>query len=125
MTRLKRLALLQWFGLFGAAGVWVAQHGIGQGVAEVSCSAGGRHWGISNDAYQIGLMIAGGIVVLAAEAAAVVVFRATSDASYHSPPSVGRIRFIAIATMATNLIFLMIILLDGIASIVNATCRNS
>jgi hypothetical protein len=125
VTRLRTLSLLQWFGLFGAAGVWIAQHGIGQGAADASCSVAGRHWGVSNDAYQIGLMVAAGIVVLAAEAAAVLVFRATRDASYESAPPVGRIRMVAVATMTTNLIFLVIILLDGIASIVDVACRGS
>jgi hypothetical protein len=123
VTRLRKLSLLQWFGLFAAAGIWLAQHGIGQGMAEARCSAAGG--GISNDAVQIVLMILAGVVILAADAASVVVFRATSDASYHSPPPVGRMRMIAIATMSTNLIFLVIILLDGIASILDVACRNS
>jgi hypothetical protein len=125
VTRLRKLSLLQWFGLFAAPWIWVAQHGIGQGAAQVSCTAPGQHWGVSNDAYQIVLMIVGGLVILASEAAAFVVFRGTSDASYESPPPVGRIRMIAVATMTTNLIFLVIILLDGIASVVDIACRNS
>jgi hypothetical protein len=123
--RIRRLSRLSWFGFFVAAFAWVAQHGIGQGVADARCSAGGSHWGISNVAYQTGLMIGAGLLILAAEAAAIAVFRATSDASYESPPPVGRIRHVAIASMTANLIFLVIVLLDGIASIVDATCRNS
>ena len=125
MTRLRRLSILSWLGFFVAPATWVAQHGIGQGAADTSCSVAGIHWGVSNTAYQVGLLIGASLLILLAEAAALVVVRATSDASYESPPPVGRIRLVAIAAAATNLIFLVIVLLDGIASIVLHTCANS
>lgn len=125
MSRMRKLSILQWFGLFAAPWIWIAQHGMGQGAAFASCSVAGRRWGVSNDAYQIVLMIVAGIVILAAEAASLYVVRETSDVTHDDGPPAGRIRMIAVATAATNFLFLGIILLDGIASVLAIGCRNS
>ena len=52
-----------------------------------------------------------------AEAAAVTVLLRTRGASYEATAPLGRIRFFAIAAVLANLLFLMIVLLSGIASI--------
>jgi len=41
------------------------------------------------------------------------------------PPPEGRIHFFAVASLAGNVIFLVIILLTGIATIVNQTCHQA
>ena len=56
--------------------------------------------------------------------AALTVIVGTRRSSYESPPAPGRVRFFAIAAAAANVIFLMIILLDGFAAILNVTCRQ-
>jgi len=75
-------------------------------------------------AWQIALLAVACTLILLSEAAAVAAFRSTSE-SYQSPPPEGRIRLIAIAAMTTNLIYLVIVLLDGVASIVDIACRQS
>ena len=82
------------------------------------------HWGITNDVWQGVLLGAAALLVLAAEAAAVAVVYRTRESSYESPPAPGRIRFFAIAAVAANLIFLTIMLLDGLAAIFNIACRQ-
>jgi hypothetical protein len=121
---LRRLEILQWFGLLAGALVWTAQHVVGYGITEAECGAGGLHWGISNDVWEGTLMGAALVCVLAAELASLAVIRATRSSSYESPPPPGRIRFFAIAAAAANLIFLVVILLDGVASLVNVACRQ-
>jgi hypothetical protein len=121
---LRRLEILQWFGLLAGALVWAAQHVIGYGITEAECGAGGLHWGVQNDVWQGALMGAAVACVVAAELAAITVIVATSSSSYESPPAPGRVRFFAIAAAAANVIFLMIILLDGFAAILNVTCRQ-
>jgi hypothetical protein len=121
---LRKLEILQWFGLLGGALVWTAQHVVGYGITEAECSAGGLHWGIQNDIWQGALMAAAAACVVAAELAAITVIFATRRSSYESPPPPGRVRFFAIAAAAANVIFLMIILLDGFAAILNVTCRQ-
>jgi hypothetical protein len=122
----RRLAVLQWLGLLAGAAVWASQFVVGFGVTQAECSPGGASWGIGNDRWQAALMGASGACVLAAEAAAIAVFVGTREASYDGDgPPVGRIRFFAIASMAANAIFLMIVLLSGVASIAGSVCRQS
>ncbi len=115
---------LPWMGLFVAPAAWFGQHAVGQAIAQASCSAANLSWGISNRTWQVVLLVGASVLILAAEAAAVVAFRATEPLSYQSPPPAGRARLIAIAAMTTNLIYLVIVLLDGIASIVDIQCRQ-
>ena len=121
---LRRLEILQWVGLLAGALVWTGQHVVGYGITEAECSRGGMHWGITNDVWQGVLLGAAALLVLAAEAAAVAVVYRTRESSYESPPAPGRIRFFAIAAVAANLIFLTIMLLDGLAAIFNIACRQ-
>ena len=55
-------------------------------------------------------------LVLAAEGSAIAVFLGTRRTTYEHPPPDGRIRFLAIAAMAANVVFLMVILLSGVAA---------
>jgi hypothetical protein len=121
---LRKLEILQWFGLLAGALVWAAQHVIGYGITEAECGVGGLHWGVQNDVWQGALMAVSAALVVAAELAAITVIVATSSSSYESPPAPGRVRFFAIAAAVANVIFLMIILLDGFAAILNVTCRQ-
>jgi hypothetical protein len=123
--RLRRLEILQWSGLLAGALVWAAQHVVGYGVTEAQCSPGGADFGISNDAWQASLMAVAALVILGAEAAALAVFFATRPTSYEGEPPPGRIRLFAIAAMVANAIFLVIVLLNGVGSIVSLDCRQS
>lgn len=116
---------LPWIGLFVAPGAWFGQHLIGQGIAQASCSAADLSWGISNRTWQIVLLAGASALILAAEAAAVATYRGAQSVGYEDPPPAGRVQLIAIAAMTTNLIYLVIVLLDGIASIVDISCRQS
>ena len=122
---LRRLEILQWTGLLAGGLVWAAQHVIGYGVTEAACGAGAARYGISNDVWQASLMAAALVLILGAEAAALAVFFATRPTSYESEPPPGRIRFFAIAAMAANALFLLIVLLDGFAAIFSVECRGS
>ncbi len=124
MTRVA--GKLQWLGLLVAPWAWFGQHVIGQAVAQAACSAANVSWGVSNRTWQIALLAAAGALILVSEAAAVAAYRATRTAdAYESPPPLGRAQLIAIAAMTTNLLYLVIVLLDGVASIVDAQCRGS
>ena len=123
--RRRRLEILQWLGLLVGALVWAAQHVVGYGVTEAQCSPGGAHFGISNDLWQASLMAAAAAAIIGAEAAAVAVFLATRPTSYEAEPPPSRIRFFAIAAMVANVLFLMIVLLNGVGSIVNIPCRQA
>jgi hypothetical protein len=129
---LRTLGVLQWVGLLLGAGVWAAQHIVGSGITQADCGAGGAGWGISNDLWQATLTAcAAGLVVLAG-IAAVTVFARTRGAGFGDEPAEeagelrrARLHFFAAASIAANSIFLMIILLDVVASLYQLGCRQS
>ena len=117
---LRTLAILSWVGLFAGALVWAGQHVVGFGIGHAKC--GGSGFGINVDAWQAALMIAAVLAIAAAEAAAIAAYVGTNYTSYEADPPASRIRFFAIAAIPANLIFLMIVLLDGVASIFARGC---
>jgi hypothetical protein len=117
----RRLALLQWLALLAGAGVWAGQHVVGFGITQAACGAG---LGVANDTWQAALLAAAAALILAAEAAALAVLVRTRASTYEAPAPEGRIRFFAIAAAVANALFLVIVVLDGVASIVDAACRQ-
>ncbi len=122
---LRRLAFLQWFGFLAGGTIWFALFLAGIGTSVAVCNPASSRWGIPHDTVQTALLGFSGAVVLAAEAAAVAVFRATRNVSEQDPPPQGRLHFFAIGAMVGNLVFLVIILLSGIATIVDRTCHQA
>jgi hypothetical protein len=122
---LRRLEIAQWLGFLLGGVVWFAAHLAGFGISQARCSPAGAGWGVSNNTWQAVLTGVAGALVLAAEAAAVTVFLETRHASYESAPAVGRIRFLAIAAMAANGIFLVIVVLNGLGTIFGIACRGA
>jgi hypothetical protein len=122
---LRRLGILQWAGLLVGGAAWFTQLVAGYGLTEARCGAAGEHWGISNDAWQAGFMAVAAAVVLLAEAAAVTVLLRTRQVSFEGHPPPGRIRFLAIAAVVANVLFLAIVVLSGIGSIAGVVCRQS
>lgn len=122
---IRRLSILQWFGLAGGAAAAGAQFLAGTGTSQAVCNPGSGRWGIPHDAVELTLMGGAILVVLAAEAAAVTVFRATRGVGEHDPPPEGRLHFFSAAALVANLVFLMIVLLTGIATVVDRTCQQS
>lgn len=122
---MRRAFLLQWIGLFVAPAAWFGQHVIGQGIAQASCSEANTIWGVSNTEWQIVLLVVSGLLILLSEAAAIASFRTTLPSSYESPPPLGRVQLVSVASMCTNFLFLVIVVLDGTASLVDIACRQS
>ena len=116
---------MQWFGLLGAPLAWSVQLVLGFGVTEARCSVGGSRWGVDVDTWQISLMIAAGAVVVFAEVCAVALYYATRDVSYDGQAPLGRRQFFVAASSFGNVLFLVIILLSGIAAVDHVPCRQS
>lgn len=133
--RLERLAVLQWIGLLAGAITWTVAHVAGIGITEAECNAAGAtRWGLSNPAWQGTVMGVSLAFVAVAEVCALIVFFRTRGFEFgDGPPEEGikgerkptRIHFFSAASVAANAIFLMIILLDGIANLVDVACRQS
>jgi hypothetical protein len=132
---MRRLAIAQWIGVVVAPSAWALQHVVGYGIAQARCSVGGEHWGISNTVWELALLACVGLLVVISEAAAVAVFLATREANYgDGPPGDGRwngalpqtrLHFFATAAMVANVLFLAIVLMDGLASALEKACVGS
>ena len=131
---LRRLAFVQWIGVCVAPLAWTAQHVVGYGVGQARCEVGAS-WGIAFDTWQLAMLAAAGLLVVISEAAAVSVFLATREANFgDGPPEDGRwggavpysrLHFFATAAMVANVLFLAIILMDGLAAAFDSLCVQS
>jgi hypothetical protein len=124
MTR-TRLEFLQWFGLFGGAIAWAVQHVVGYGIGDAGCNVAGAQWGLHISTMQIVLSITTGAVVLAAEGAALVTFRATQGTAGYAPGPYGRLRFLAEAALLGNVLFLVMIVFDCVSTVYHLPCAQS
>ena len=131
---LRRLAFVQWVGVVVAPLAWTAQHVVGYGVGQARCEVGAG-WGIGFDTWQLAMLAAAGLLVVISEAAAVSVFLATRGANFgDGPPEQGRwggavphtrLHFFATAAMVANVLFIAIILMDGLAAAFDSLCVQS
>jgi hypothetical protein len=79
--------------------------------------------------------VAAGLLVAISEAAAVTVFLATRETNYGDGPAgdgrwggavpYSRLHFFATAAMVANVLFLTVILLDGLGSVFSTLCAQS
>ena len=132
---LRQLAFIQWIGVVVAPLAWTGQHVVGYGVGEARCSVAGASWGIAYDTWQLAILVVAGLLVVVSEAAAVTVFLATRDTNYgDGPPGAGRwggavpysrLHFFAMAAMVANVLFLTVILLDGLGAVFSTLCAQS
>ena len=131
---LRQLSIVQWTGVMVAPLAWTGQHVVGYGVGQARCEVGVA-WHIGFDTWQLALLAAAGLLILISEAAAVTVFVATREVNYgDGPPDDGRLagvvpasrlHFFATAAMVANVLFLAIVLLDGLASVFDSLCVQS
>ena len=131
---LRQLSVVQWVGVMVAPLAWTGQHIVGYGVGQARCEVG-ANWGIGFDAWQLAIVVAAGLLILVSEAAAVTVFLATREVNYgDGPPEDGRwagvvplsrLHFFATAAMVANVLFLAIVLMDGLASVCDSLCVQS
>lgn len=122
---LRRLAFLQWFGLLAGGVVWFSSFLAGVGLSQAVCNPASGRWGIPHDTVQIVLTAVACLLILVAEAASIAVFRRTRGVGEQDPPPPGRLHFFASAALVANLIFFMVILLAGIATVVDRACQQS
>jgi hypothetical protein len=113
---IRRLELLQWFALFAGPWAWAAQHVLEFGISNASCATAVAHWNVPNIWLHVIVACVCGSIVLAAETAAFVVFRATAEVGEYDPGPLGRMRFFAEAAMLGNVLFFVIVVLDVVGA---------
>jgi len=131
---LRQLSVVQWVGVVVAPLAWTGQHIVGYGVGQARCEVGVA-WNIGFDAWQIAIVVVASLLILVSEAAAIAVFLATREVNYgDGPPEEGRwagvvplsrLHFFATAAMLANVLFLAIVLMDGLASVFDSLCVQS
>ena len=124
MTR-TRLELLQWFSLFPGPLAWATEHVVGFGISDATCHVAGVQWGLDASVLQTVLAVLVGIVVVAAWLAALVTFRETRTVDKDDPGPLGRIHFFAQAALLGNVLFFVIVVLDGVATVHDLPCHQS
>jgi hypothetical protein len=113
---------LQWFGLLGAALTWTLQLVIGFGVTIARCGAANHVLGVDLKAWEVSLLVAGVVLALLAEGAALKLLWETRDVDHSGPAPEGRRHFFVVAAVLGNLLFLVIIVLSGVGAIVHEPC---
>jgi hypothetical protein len=115
MTRLNLLLL---FGLLAAPLAWTAQLVVGYGIGDARCSVAGMRWGFDSEAGTAALLAATtAIAVSGLGVSAWLERRAARDER-------GRVAFMAGGGILISAIFLLLILLGGIAALSIEHCRG-
>jgi hypothetical protein len=122
---LRRLSVLQWFGFLAGGVTWWAAFLSGVGTTIAVCNPASGRWGIPHDTVQLVLMSVAVVLILSAQAAAIVVFRATRNVEEADPPPDGRLHLFSIGALLGNTLFLVIILLSEIAAVVDRACHQA
>jgi hypothetical protein len=122
---IRRLSQLQWFGFLAGGVIWWSTFLTGVGTTVAVCNPASGRWAIPHDTVQLALMAIAIAFILAAQAAAIVVFRATRNVDEADPPPEGRMHLFSIGALLGNTLFLVIILLTGIAAVVDRACHQA
>jgi hypothetical protein len=117
-----RLELLQWYALFGGALAWTGSHVLGYFVAVGGCDAAVGYWHLNLVLWESLVMALALIGVLAAEAAAFTVYRATASVDKDAPGPAGRMHFFALAALLGNVLFFMLVALDATGVLFHSNC---
>lgn len=122
---MRRLELLQWFGLLAAPLAWAVQLVVGFGVAEASCARAGSRWGIDVETWQITLTAAAATVAVCAEVSVLTLYRELRGVEDDAPGPRGRLHFFAVAGMFGNVLFLSLIALTAVGALSHLECRSA
>ena len=123
MTR-YRLELLQWFALFGGSLAWAGQHVASFAIGDAGCHVVDRRWGLPLATLQTAVCVPTILVILAAEAAAYLVYRETSAATKDSPGPAGRMHFFAQASLVGNVLMLALVALQFAGTLYHLPCHQ-
>ena len=121
---LRRLELLQWFGLLGAPLAWTVQLVVGFGAADANCARAGSHWGIDVQTWEITLTAAAATVAVCAEVSALTLYRELRDVDDDAPGPRGRLHFFSVASLIGNVLFMGLIALTAFGVLSHLGCRQ-
>jgi hypothetical protein len=114
MTRLNLLLL---FGLLAAPLAWTAQLVVGYGIGDARCSVAGMRWGLDSETGTAALFAATLAIALAGLGVSAWLERGAARDER------GRVAFMAGGGILVSAVFLVLILLGGIAALSIEHCR--
>ncbi|HST16898.1 MAG TPA: hypothetical protein VLK36_04470 [Gaiellaceae bacterium] len=117
--------LLLWFGLLAAPLAWTVQLVVGYGATIARCTGTTSSRSFSLTPWEVALTAVAAVVALTGQAAALLVFRSTRGRHETDPPPDGRVRFLVLAALLSNTLFLVVILLGGITAAGLEPCRQA
>lgn len=113
---------LQWIGLFTAPLAWTVQLVLGYGATLAACGPAPGRFGLSTVTWEATLTVGAAVLALSGEGAAIAAYRRSRRDGLPDE----RRRFFAEAAMLASILFLLAILLSGIAATSEApSCRQS
>ena len=122
MTR-GRLELLQWFGLFAGPVAFAIEHVVGFFAAAADCNP--VQWSLPQHSIELAAMAAAALVIVSAEGAALLAFRASRAVGWEAEPPLGRIHFLSTAALIVGPLFLTLVLLSGLGAAAHPNCHQS
>jgi hypothetical protein len=122
---LRRLELLQWFGLLAAPLAWTVQLVAGFGVADAHCAPAGSRWGIDVETWEIALTAVAGTVAVSAEVSALTLYRELRNVEDDAPGPRGRLHFFSVAALIGNVLFIALITLTAVGVLTHLECRSA
>lgn len=125
--RLQRTSLvtnvLLFFGILAAPLAWTAQLVMGYGIGEARCSAFGTRFGFDSQAWELALTVVAAAVALSALVIAALLLLA--ERRDRVVDERGRVVFMAGGGVLVSSIFIVLILLGGIASLYISHCHQA
>ncbi len=125
---------LVWFAVLGGGTAWAVQFVVNLAFTFAQCDAPAPRWSLPVHGWEIAISAVAIAVTLAAEGAALRVFRGTykvEDAAAQeragkgvSPP-LGRISFLSMIALTVNFLALMIIVLTAVGAPLLPVCQQS
>jgi hypothetical protein len=112
-----RLNLLLLFAVLAAPLAWTAQIVVGYGIGDAGCSVAGMRWGVDERSATAALFGATGAIALAGLAVALWLERTAPRNAR------GRIAFLATGGILISVVFLVLIVLSGVAALALEECR--
>jgi hypothetical protein len=120
-----RLEALQWFGLLAGPAAFALEHIVGVFATFADCNPAGSRWTVPQHQVELGMTAAAALVVVLAEGAAWLAFTATRDVDQEGEPPLGRIRFLATASLVLGPLFLALVLLGGLGAAAHPNCHQA
>jgi hypothetical protein len=121
---MRRLELLQWFGLLAAPLAWAVQLVVGFGVADANCARAGSHWSIPVETWEIAVTAAAATVAICAELSAVALYRELREVEDDAPGPRGRLHFFSVASLIGNVLIMALIALTAVGALSHLGCRQ-